>query len=126
MGAGDVRSARIAAERHGRRAEWLASFFLLCRGFYIVARRFKAAGGEIDLVVRRGDLLVFAEVKARPSLDEAVLAVTPRSRRRMEAARRMFIARHPSLAELDQRYDILAIAGLRVRHVPGAWREEDC
>ncbi|MEX0644853.1 MAG: YraN family protein [Parvularculaceae bacterium] len=125
MDAGDVREARVAAERHGRRAEWLASLYLYCRGFHIIARRFKAAGGEIDLVAQRGGLLVFAEVKARPSLDEAVLAVTPKARRRMEAARRMFLARHPRLAELAQRYDILAVAGFRVRHVADAWREED-
>lgn len=117
--------ARIAAERHGRRAEWLASLHLMCRGFEIIARRFKAAGGEIDLVARRGGLLVLAEVKARASLDDAVFSVTDPTRRRIEAAGRMFISRHPHLAPLGLRYDIIAVAGWRVRHIPGAWREED-
>jgi putative endonuclease len=125
MNAGDVQYARVSAERRGRRSEWLASIYLLCRGFRIVARRFKAGGGEIDLVARRGDLLAFVEVKARAGLDEAVLAVTQRSRRRLQAAGRQFIARHPRLATLAIRYDIIAIAGLKVRHIPDAWREED-
>lgn len=117
--------ARAAAERHGRRAETLASLYLGCRGFQIVARRFKAAGGEIDLVARRGGLLVLAEVKARPTLDDAVFSVTARTCRRIEAAGRIFVSRHPGLAELARRYDIIAVAGWRVRHIPDAWREED-
>lgn len=117
--------ARIAAERHGRRAEWLASLHLFSRGFQIVERRFRAAGGEIDLVARRGGLLVLAEVKARPTLDDAVFSVTTRTRRRIEAAGRLFIAKHPRLAGLACRYDIIAVAGWRIRHIPDAWREED-
>ncbi|MBI1364506.1 MAG: YraN family protein [Alphaproteobacteria bacterium] len=118
-------AGRIAAERQGRRAEWLAGLWLSLRGFQILARRFKAAGGEIDLVARRGRLLVFAEVKARPRLDDGVFAVTACNRRRVEAAGRAFVARHPRLAGFAMRYDIIAVAGWRLRHAPDAWREDD-
>ncbi len=114
---------RRQAERAGRRAEWLAGLLLAAKGFRIIERRFKAAGGEIDLAAKRGRLLVFAEVKARPSLDEAILAVTGKSRRRIEAAGRILIARRPHLAEYGLRYDIIAVAGWRVRHLADAWRE---
>lgn len=117
--------ARVAAERRGRRAERLAELALFFKGFRIIARRFKAAGGEIDLVARRGPLLVFAEVKARASLDEAVFAVTPRARRRIEDAGRRFLALNPRLSPEAVRYDILAVAGWRVRHLADAWREYD-
>lgn len=117
--------ARIAAYGEGRRAERLAAFWLALRGFQILGRRFRAAGGEIDIVARRGGLLVLVEVKARPTLDEAVLAVTQRTRRRVEAAGRIFVARKPRLATFARRYDIIAVAGWRLRHIPDAWREEE-
>lgn len=117
--------ARVAAERHGRRAERLAELALLLKGFRIVARRFRAAGGEIDLIARRRGLIVFAEVKARASLDEAVFAVTPRTRRRIENAGRRFLALNPRLSPDEVRYDIIAVAGWKLRHLADAWREYD-
>jgi putative endonuclease len=114
---------RIRAERSGRRAETLAAFAYRLRGFEILDRRFKAAGGEIDLVARRGTLLVFAEVKRRAEVDAALSAVTYKNRRRMEAAVRSWLARHPKLSRSDVRYDIAAVAGLRVEIAAGAWRD---
>jgi len=116
------RDRRAAAERNGRRAERFAALLLALKGFRILARRFKASGGEIDIAARRGNLLVLAEVKTRADLDAAVLALTPAGRRRIEAAGQAFIARRPHLARLALRYDIIAVAGLKVRHLPDAWR----
>lgn len=116
---------RRRAEAAGRRSEWLAAMVLRCKGFSILARRYKAPVGEIDLIARRGGLLIFAEVKARASLDDAAGAVTYAARRRIAAAAAAFLARHPHLAQSDMRYDILAVAGWRWRHIPGAWREGD-
>ena len=47
---------------------------LRLKGYRVLARRFAAAGGEIDLVVRRGDTIAFVEVKARDDLDAAASA----------------------------------------------------
>ena len=113
---------RRRAEKSGRGAERLAAIILMLKGFSILARRFKAPTGEIDLIVRRGRLLVFVEVKARASLDAATDAVSATARRRIEAAAGAFLARHPDLAQMDMRYDIFAVAGWRTRHIPDAWR----
>src|SRR6185312_13598771 len=48
-----------------------------------------------DLVARRGNLVVFVEVKARSSLDEAAYAVTPRQQRRIVDAAQAWLAAHP-------------------------------
>jgi len=116
---------RRRAERAGRLAERAAELLLALRGFRAVARRFRAAGGEIDLVVRRGRLLAFVEVKRRARMEDALSAVDYRARRRIEAAADAFRAARPDLADLDARFDIVAIAGLAARHVPGAWIEGD-
>ncbi|PQA88110.1 YraN family protein [Hyphococcus luteus] len=114
---------RRRAERGGRRAEFLASLTLMLKGFAILERRFKTPAGEIDLIAKRGPLLVFAKVKARGTADQAVEAVTASARRRIERAAGLFLARRAHLAECVMRYDILAVSGLRVRHKPDAWRE---
>jgi putative endonuclease len=114
---------RARAERSGRLAETLATWAYRVRGFAILDRRFKAAGGEIDLVARKGPLLVFVEVKRRAGIDAALFAVTAKNRRRMEQAVKSWLARHPRLAQSDVRYDIAAVAGWRVKIAESAWRD---
>ncbi len=116
--------ARRRAERRGRIAERVAEAHYLLRGYQTLHRRFRSAGGEIDLVMRRGDTLAFVEVKTRQTLDDAVFAVTPKARRRIESAARQFIAQSPAYAAYAVRYDILAVAGLSVRRLEDAWRAE--
>src|SRR5262249_50962722 len=65
------RPERVAAFRVGLSAESRAAAFLVAKGYRIVARRWKSPVGEIDIVARRRRVLVFVEVKARDSLDEA-------------------------------------------------------
>jgi len=118
-------SSRQRAERIGRRAEWLAAMLLRLKGFGVIARRYRAPSGEVDLIARRGNLLAFVEVKARASLDQAVFAVSTRNRRRVGAAAALFLARHQHLAKCDIRYDIVAVAGWRLRHIASAWRDRE-
>ncbi len=114
---------RRRAERTGRIAEYLAALALIVKGFSILARRYKSPFGEIDIVARRGRLLVFAEVKARARLDDAAAAVSQTAWRRINGAAGAYLARHPHLAQCDMRYDIVAVAGPRVRHIRDAWRD---
>jgi putative endonuclease len=81
-----VSAGRRAAFRLGLSAERQAAGLLLVKGYRVVARRFRSGVGEVDIVARHGDLLVFVEVKARERLDDAAEAVTPRQQRRIIAA----------------------------------------
>jgi len=114
---------RARAEQAGRAAETLAAWAYRFRGFEIIDRRFKAPGGEIDVVARKGGLVVFVEVKRRATFDAAVFAVTPATRRRLEQAVKSWLARHPRFSRADIRYDIAAVAGWRVEIAESAWRE---
>jgi putative endonuclease len=117
--------AKRRAEAAGRRGEMLAGLILSLKGFTIIARRFKAPGGEIDLVGKRGRLLIFVEVKARASLDDALDAVGYANQRRVSDAASMFLAHHPRLAHCDMRYDLIAVSGWRWRHIKSAWLDDD-
>ena len=67
-------ATRRRNEQHGRNAETVAAWFLRLKGYRILARRVRTHVGEIDLIARHGDTLVFVEVKARRALDSAVIA----------------------------------------------------
>ena len=108
-----------AGRRHftlmrGRAAERLALLWLLLRGYRPLAIRFAAAGGEIDLVVRRGATVAFVEVKTRDTMEAALAAIDGAKRRRIRRAARAWLARHPEAARLTTRADALCLA-------PGAW-----
>ncbi|MFC2951361.1 YraN family protein [Marinicaulis aureus] len=123
MSAAPTRRSRQSAERGGRRAEMLAAMLLRLKGFSILASRHKTPLGEIDLVARRGRLVAFVEVKARAHHDAAIEAVTYGARRRIAAAAGLFLSRRRDLADCAMRYDIIAVAGWRLKHLPDAWRD---
>jgi putative endonuclease len=77
---------RRRAEQGGRRAEFLAAWWLRLKGYAILARRVRTPVGEVDLVARRGSALVFIEVKARASADAAALSLDDYRLRRVAAA----------------------------------------
>jgi putative endonuclease len=113
---------RQMAFRLGLSAETRAAAWLMAKGFRIVARRWKSPVGEIDLVARRRNLLVFVEVKARVALDDAAEAVTERQQRRIVAAAGAWLARHPADRERDIRFDAVLVAPWRLpRHIKAAF-----
>ena len=94
----------------------------MAKGFRIVARRWKSPVGEIDLIARRGRLLVFAEVKARARLDDAAESLSERQRRRIAAAAEIWLAANPDDAVRDIRFDAILVAPGRLpRHIPAAF-----
>src|SRR5579872_3549398 len=116
------RPDKIAAFRTGISAESRAAAFLLAKGYRIVARRWKSPLGEIDIVARRRRVLVFVEVKARATLDDAAESVSPRQRRRIAAAAEIWLAQNPDESIQDIRFDAMLIApGKLPRHIPAAF-----
>ena len=101
--------ARHKANLRGHRGEWLAALALMLKGYRIVARRYRTKLGEIDLIARRGDLVLMVEVKARPTLMSAMDAIAFQSERRIEAAADLWLARQPDYGKLCVRFDMVAV-----------------
>ena len=106
---------RVAAFRTGISAEARAAAWLMAKGYRILAKRFRTPHGEIDLVARKRNLLVFIEVKARANLDDAAYAVTPRNQRRIIDTAQAWLMTHPEHADFEMRFDVILIAP---RHLP--------
>jgi putative endonuclease len=114
--------ARKAPAR-GHRAEFWAALYLRFKAYRILARNLRLPGGEIDLVAKRGNLLVFVEVKYRPDRAAARAAVSARQWRRIERAAGQFVARHKALQQCRWRFDVLAMGPWRwPYHGRNMWR----
>ena len=115
--------ARRQNERRGRRAEIIAAIWLIVKGYRLIDRRVRTPVGEIDLLMRRRDALVFVEVKARPTLDSGVLALHPRQQARCEAAARWLAVRHGWPGAV-LRHDAVVIRPWALpTHLVAVWRD---
>ena len=113
------------AHARGLAAEAAACAALLADGWTILGRRLRTAAGEIDLAAERAGLLALVEVKARPSLAGAAIALGPRQRARLMAAAAILLAEHPEWGAAGMRFDVMLVdATGRVRRVADAFRQE--
>lgn len=113
---------RQLAFRFGLSAESRAAIFLAAKGYRMLARRFRTPVGEIDIVARRRGVLVFVEVKARATFDEAAEAIGKRQQNRIVAAARSWLAAHPDDADSPMRFDAVLVVPLRLpRHIMSAF-----
>jgi len=101
---------RVAAFNTGLSAESRAAVFLIAKGYRIMARRFRSGVGEIDIIAKRRNTVIFVEVKARAKLDDAAWSVTPQQRARIIAAAEAWLARHPEHGSCDFRFDAFLVA----------------
>nr|WP_319486908.1 YraN family protein [uncultured Cohaesibacter sp.] len=104
-----VRHRKESYDR-GLRVERWAGWIMRTKGFVILNRRYKAQGGEIDLVCRKDGLVVFLEVKYRDRMDDALYAITPRNQARIVAAAGHYIAQFEDQSVDSYRFDIMAFA----------------
>ncbi len=95
----------------GARLERRVSRYLKKSGLTLVARNFHTRRGEIDLVMRDANCLVFVEVRYRDrsSFVDAALTVDPTKQRKLGQAASMFLAAHDEYAHCVCRFDVVGV-----------------
>ena len=81
------------------------------RGFPLDRRRWRGKAGEIDLIVRDGDGLVFVEVKKRRSFERAAERLTSRQMARLQTAAEEYLGTQPKGSLTDVRFDVALVNG---------------
>ncbi len=83
----------------GAAAEQYAAEFLIHEGLQLVARNYRSRFGEIDLIMRDGDTLVFVEVRLRRNarFGGAAASIDPRKQRRLILTAQGYLARLPKI-----------------------------
>ena len=125
------RSARQAQRPLGAQGEALAARYLQRKGYRIIERGVRTGRGEIDLVARHGQTLVFVEVKTRRSLcaGNPVLAVDETKQRRLARLALDYCQQH-RLLDCPARFDVGGIVWPpdsrrpRIAHYVGAFEEQ--
>jgi putative endonuclease len=107
-----VTAKRQRAERHGRRGEALAAWYLRAQGWRIVDQRVRTPRGEIDIVARRGRTVCFVEVKWRQRAEDLDFAIDPWRLRRVAAAVEAVAPRFAMPGD-DIRIDVLLMSPWR-------------
>lgn len=111
----------------GVQAEEEAAAYLRKKGYKILEARYKTRYGEIDIIARKKDVIVFVEVKLRQSSDDALYAITPKNRRRVEQAALHYMSENPQVLDMGMRFDVLALwdspkdGGIHMEHLDNAW-----
>ena len=112
-------------ERHkrGLAGEERAIRYLQSRGWDVVAHRFRVARVELDLVVRRGALVAFVEVKVRrgDAFGHPLEAITGAKRREIVKAARVWVDRFGRPSDV-YRFDCIALTGNNLEHLEDAFR----
>lgn len=110
-------------QKRGLAGEEQAIRYLLSRGWALMAHRFRVGHAEIDLIVRRGDLVAFVEVKTRrgDAFGSPFAAVTGPKRRELVKVARVWVDRFGRPADI-YRFDCVGVVDGRLDHLEDAFR----
>lgn len=102
-----------ARQALGLEGETRACLALEARGYRILQRRYRTRFGELDIVARHDQTVVFVEVKTRRgrSFGDPASAVTTEKQRRLVAMATDYLARH-ALTRAPARFDVVAVTML--------------
>lgn len=93
----------------GNEFEDKAARLLEKEGLHVLARNFRGKPGEIDIIAREGDKLVFVEVRSRSNrhFEGAAGSIDRRKQQRIVRTAQLFLQRRPGLAGMACRFDVV-------------------
>lgn len=105
--------AADARHETGAAVESAAARYLASQGLILLDTNVRYRDGELDLVMRDGDTLVFIEVRYRASAEfgGAAASVTPTKQKRLIRAATRYLVAHPKLSALPCRFDVMGAEG---------------
>ena len=116
--------------QRGINSEKWAALWLQLKGYKILERRYKTSVGEIDLIASKNNVIVFVEVKARPTADLALESITHSMKKRISNTAQYYIGHH-NVTDSDFRFDVIAVTPFRqhdflksrffIHHLDNAW-----
>jgi len=103
--------------------EEIACAWLTGHGFVILHKNFRCRTGEIDIVARDGDTLVFVEVKYRKDSSRGYPeeAVSYYKQQKIIKTAQFYLCRYGISDNVSCRFDLLAIEGEEIRHIRNAF-----
>jgi putative endonuclease len=109
----------------GREGENRAAAALEAKGMEIVARNFRSRSGEIDIIARENDTVVFVEVKtwAYYGIEDLRLGIDQKKQRRIIETAKYFLREHRKYKGMGIRFDVVFISPHDIVHLASAFME---
>jgi putative endonuclease len=97
----------------GDEKERLAESFLAAKGFTLIERNFFCKAGEIDLIMKEGEYLVFIEVRYRENKEfgGALASITPSKQKKLRRSAEYYLIKHFNNSPPPCRFDVVGIEG---------------
>ena len=113
-------------KNQGKFAEFMALQYLRLKGYALVSCNYitgrGTGAGEVDLIVKNQNTLVFIEVKKRQNLTTAAYAIQPKQQQRIRRGAEAFLAHYPEYQNFDIRFDAVLIAlPFKIEHIENAF-----
>jgi putative endonuclease len=107
--------------KFGLFAEFIASLYLKCKLYNVIARRYKSPFGEIDLIAVKSQQLIFVEVKARRDIN-IVDFISIKQQKRITRAAEYFLLKEQRYQNHYLRFDIIVINRYLIpHHIKNYW-----
>ena len=111
--------------RNGKWAEYIAALYLTVKLYRVCALRYKTKVGEIDIITRKGNAIIFTEVKFRQSGEDALYAVMPQAQQRIRRAAEYYLLEkryESSTLNADIRFDVVVLdRRFFIKHIKNAF-----
>ncbi|MBL4589202.1 MAG: YraN family protein [Alphaproteobacteria bacterium] len=108
--------------KKGLWAERIAIIFLMLKGYKILKNRYKTPVGEVDVVAKKRNVLVFVEVKRRPNYEQGILSISSVSQKRIMRAAEHYLMMEKLGNSIDMRFDAIIISPpFSIKHLVHAW-----
>ena len=110
---------------YGKRSEIIASDYLKEKGYKIITVNYKNKVGEIDIIAKNGNCLVFVEVKARISqqFGHPIEAVNAKKQQKIRAVASVYLMKN-RMRDTECRFDVISILGVEnpeIQHIVAAF-----
>lgn len=108
------------------RGEVAAREYLKAKGYQILEENFSGRMGEIDLIAKDGDTVVFVEVKARENVDFGypIESITPQKVRKIVLTAKQYLVMRRLMGR-DVRFDVVEVLNGEITHTENAFSEKD-
>ena len=109
----------------GKQGETLAAAALTGAGLHIIEKNFRSRRGEVDIIARDGEFLVFIEVKSWAHYDIGDLekSITRKKQERIIETAKYFMSLHREYSDMKVRFDIIFIGNKGIKHLESAFVE---
>ena len=121
------RPRQLTSKQTGDAWESTARDWLLSKGLHFIAANVRERGGEIDLIMKDGQVTVFVEVRFRQSsrFGGAAASVTLAKQHKLLQTAHLWLARHNgSFDTVDCRFDVIAFTGNEIEWLKNAFGED--